>query len=333
MRRITRGVFFLFCCAALAFGLLGCASSGPDAPVSGSSRTSPYPLDEVDYTVVEEGAREYLGEGYASYQGLVKAILAREESYAFADCAAAGRCLEVLYTDFPLTQLLNLPDDNGLDRDTAVLHLTYAYSEEEHQRIRAEFDAAVKEAIQESVCQQDSELEKALALYRYTAGAVSYDYDALYTDNSDVSVYRAVTQHEGICQSYDGMYRFLAGQVGLECRMYGAFTQGGEAHIWPAVRIGGVYYHIDPTFESTEDGGMGLRYFGQNDAQRVEDGCIQPFSAGINSWCRLGDARYDIEEEPLSELQQAASFMLDREKDRILLLDEAGNQIGTYPSV
>ncbi len=48
-------------------------------------------------------------------------------------------------------------------------------------------------------------------------------------------------------------------------------TDRDEGHMWLVARIDGVYYHLDPTWDSHE-GRVGLEYFGMTDQQRRDSG-------------------------------------------------------------
>lgn len=92
-----------------------------------------------------------------------------------------------------------------------------------------------------------SDYEKVCAVYDYICANVSYDYDNLY-DNTYLlkhTAYAAIMNGKAVCQGYAAlMYRMLM-QVGVGCRLI-----PNDSHGWNIVRIDGLYYNVDSTWDA-----------------------------------------------------------------------------------
>lgn len=90
-----------------------------------------------------------------------------------------------------------------------------------------------------------TDYEKALAVYRYVQRNMIYHAGIAYTDVIDV-----FHKHQGICGSYEILYRYFLRKVGLECYpvdgYLGSIT-ANNVHVWDAVKIGDKFYFIDGT--------------------------------------------------------------------------------------
>ena len=137
--------------------------------------------------------------------------------------------------------------------DNGVGLVPYGDNKGEFLKRVQRFEAAVTDIINANVRSDYSEFEKALSLYIYMTQNYSYDYDMyaeMYTTRGDeIATYRAFMEKQGICMELAGVYNYLLLQVGVESDVItGDNPSLGEGHQWNFVRIGGVDYHIDPTF-------------------------------------------------------------------------------------
>jgi hypothetical protein len=231
---------------------------------------------KYDPTVVPSDAKAYLGADYKDYKSLVEAILARQQVIVFDNKAVIPKVMSCFYAEFPLTFLLS--GDYKVDKKGRTLTLTYRYDAGQHKALVKAFQTRVTDVIQSVIQPQYNPFERMLALYRFTAQNISY------VNGDDVSPYNALMNGVGICQSYDGVLRFLLLQVGIDGISGDAFVTDGAAHVWSMVKVNGAWFHLDPTFENSTTGGAGLVYFGMNDSRRVDSGVKMPISTGINEW-------------------------------------------------
>ncbi|MGE4353667.1 MAG: transglutaminase domain-containing protein [Oscillospiraceae bacterium] len=287
---------------ALLLDLTGCA---PDR-ISDTNLTSPSvdptarivspsavpaepstPAPELQYTfdpyVLPSDARAYLGDALSDYRHLVDAVLQRQETVSLPE-DSLSKAVSCLLAEFPLSALIH---DFNYDWENASVTFSYLYDRDEHEaRIQA-FEKRVQQAVRASVLPAGNDCEEAISLYRWTAQNIRY------LDGGDISVYHALMDGEGICQSYAGAYQFLLLQVGIDALGAGAFMNDGGAHEWTMVSLGGRWFHMDPTFEDSLDGGDGLTFFGMDDIRRGQSGVETPFTTGIDEWCTTAPACED----------------------------------------
>ena len=76
------------------------------------------------------------------------------------------------------------------------------------------------------------------------------------------SAYGALIDGQTVCEGYAKSMQILLSQLGIEC-----YTISGEAdnvgHMWNIVKLGGEWYHLDPTWNDT-DGIINYEYFNVN---------------------------------------------------------------------
>ncbi|MEA4894193.1 MAG: transglutaminase-like domain-containing protein [Oscillospiraceae bacterium] len=232
----------------------------------------------LEYTfdpyVLPSDAASYLGNCLPDYRKLVDAVLERQTTISLPE-ESLSKVYSCLIVEFPLCALIN---DIYIDWENSAVTISYIYSEEEHsEHIRA-FTSRIEQVISSAVLPAYNDCEKVLSLYRWTANNIAY------VDGNDVSAYHALMDGEGICQSYDGVFRFLLLQIGIDALNAGSFMDDGCAHQWTVVKIDDRWFHMDPTFEDSFDGGDGLTFFGMDDAAREQTGTVAPFTTGIDAW-------------------------------------------------
>lgn len=224
--------------------------------------------------VLPSDAKAYLGINHSAYEHLVDAVILRQDKVVFEDDSMIP-AVSCFYAEFPLSSLLS---DYEINRKEHTLLLTYSYAPEEHTARIKDFQKRVETIIRSTIKPSYNDLDRALVLYRWTAQNI------LYIDGEDVSPYNAMMNGVGICQSYDGVYQFLLLQVGIDCLSGGAFMTDDAAHAWSLVPINDHWFHMDPTFENSDNGGDGLRYFGMDEARRLDSGVLLPIGIGIDGW-------------------------------------------------
>ena len=94
---------------------------------------------------------------------------------------------------------------------------------------------------------QCSDFQKEKAIHDYIAMTVKYkDTEAPYSHEAP----GAVLYHEGIAKAF----KYLSDQLGLQSVVvFGASNEQGneDGHAWNLVKVNGVFYHIDTTFDTT----------------------------------------------------------------------------------
>ncbi len=205
-----------------------------------------------------------------TFFGFCDAVLAGDEEFPCSD--------EIMYFNIVNTishNCMPLATYFVCDTDDPVSHgvgrIEYSMPHDEYLQKVSEFKEAVTDILNEVFTYGMSEEERAKALYSYFETNYTYDYDALgITNDTNLSSYRLLTEHKGICQEIAPLFAYLLLQTGMDCTTCGALNEANESHEWVVAKIDGEYYHIDPTFVMTDQGTW--KYFGMTDDKRFEEG-------------------------------------------------------------
>ncbi|MDR0952377.1 MAG: hypothetical protein LBM18_05580 [Oscillospiraceae bacterium] len=239
----------------------------------------PILFTEIDFRVIKADVKSYISEeAVEGYHKLLDAVLAREEFVQLSDDLDTNLESYGAMQNNPLYFLVEVME---FLEYPGTIRFTYAYDEAEQERMKQFIEDEYLTLLNEIIEPGMNELDKVLAVYRYFALRISYNYnwlDALYAAEEgwipDIEIYEALSTNLGVCHSYTYLCEFALQQLGIEClRFIGEMTEKDETHMWLVVRIDGEYYHCDPTWDSTF-GFAGLRYFGMTDAERRESGVV-----------------------------------------------------------
>ena len=258
----------------------------------------------------------------SDYKSMIEAFLSYKETFACSSAESADALNYVASSSFPLLAM-----DVGTvqyDETQKVGILAYGLSEEDHMAGIEAFKEAINWLITSSVMKSDNELTTALALYMQYSSIVSYDYAALESDVMvDVSSYRALTMHEGICQSFGPAYAYLCLQMGIDAVPVGGLSIDNTAHEWTLVKLDGSYFYMDTTFENGE-GGNGLKYFGMTTADRVNAGNYIEQTFNIGECNQMWGPDIQVNDERFSALRAVSYAALNRELNQIDCTDTNG---------
>ncbi len=175
---------------------------------------------------------------------------------------------------------------------------TYTYTYYTTYEQESIVDEQVQKVLDELDVYDDSEYEKAEAVYDYICSTVSYDYDNL--NNSDYKLkytaYAALVDHKAVCQGYALLYYRMALELGLDSRIISG-TGNGDAHGWNIVCIDGLYYNVDSTWDA---GNKEYSYFLK---------CESDFSDHIR------DAEYTTDEFNTAYPMSSVSYVPEKEDE------------------
>ena len=145
---------------------------------------------------------------------------------------------------------------------TGICYVIYPYD-----YISAEKEAAMRRAgaiaLSESITEDMSERQKAIALHEWVSGNVVYDHTYSKSD-----VYDALVDRCSVCQGYAETYQLLCIWAGLECQL----LSGGN-HAWNRVKVDGKWYCVDCTWDEnikTNPSGMSHANLLKSDAYMIE---------------------------------------------------------------
>lgn len=202
---------------------------------------------------------------------LIDAVLAGEDTFACKD----QHTYDWVIGQFPERCLPILREliDYAYERDHAVrdgvASFTYLVPPEEAKARIEQFGAEIEDIVNAAVMDDDTDFEKAFALYGYVMEHYEYDYELAermeheYVDGT--GILRLSRTGKGVCHELSMLYSYLLQQTGVQ-----ATIMMGADHQWSYARINGHDYHIDPTFGLTDR--ESLAYFLMTDEQREETG-------------------------------------------------------------
>ena len=122
----------------------------------------------------------------------------------------------------------------------------------------------------------DTDVQKALFVHDYICS--NYGYDAsLQSDD----MYSFFLTGRGTCQSYAAVYMAVMRECGIEAHFVASDT---IAHIWNYVKLDGEWYHVDLTWDDSEED-VSRRHFLCSDTEASDRGHKDWYSS-INVACR-----------------------------------------------
>ena len=115
------------------------------------------------------------------------------------------------------------------------------------ENARQEFDLAIEEMVSR-ITPVMSDYERELYLHDLLVSKVTYS-----ESQNAHNAYGAIVEGVAVCEGYAEAMQTLLKRVGIECfAAYGASlspaTGKSENHAWNYVKIDGIYYHLDPTW-------------------------------------------------------------------------------------
>ncbi len=101
------------------------------------------------------------------------------------------------------------------------------------------------------------------------------------------TAYGALVSGEAVCEGYAKSMQVLLTKVGVQCSMVRG-DAGGVSHMWNVVELNGEWYHIDPTWDDTENDAVpGYEYFNLTTEQITKNHTVcedvYTITAGENS--------------------------------------------------
>ncbi len=140
------------------------------------------------------------------------------------------------------------------------LKLSYIMTGETLQRARDDFHKAVLSFLEIAAIGND-EYERELLLHDALAKSIVYKDGGKHAHNA----YGALVMGEAVCEGYARAFQYLLYQSGIQCLMAEGTsikpsTGLSEGHAWNVVRIDGQYYHVDLTWDDTDNADTPVMY-------------------------------------------------------------------------
>ena len=123
-----------------------------------------------------------------------------------------------------------------------------------------------------------TDYEKVKAIYDYLCANVVYDNANLNNQSYDLkfTAYAALINGTSVCQGYSNLLYRMALEAGVDCRFIFGQSRGGN-HSWNIVKLGGVYYNLDATWDAvTKDYSFFLKTDGNMTDHTKDPEYIEP---------------------------------------------------------
>ncbi|MBR2783955.1 MAG: hypothetical protein IKD93_07180 [Firmicutes bacterium] len=169
------------------------------------------------------------------YNKIIKQAMAFSGDPREGDHLAIGSALtEVEY--------VQVPQKDGTDNLNMTLRLFY-YTDKEQEQELADRAADILAGLN---IEGASDYEKARAIYNYICANVTYDYEHLDDDDYHLksTAYAAAVNGTAVCSGIADLFYYLANTAGVE-----AHIKTNDDHAWNFVKIDGLYYYADPTWD------------------------------------------------------------------------------------
>ena len=242
-----------------------------------SAQTAPR-LTEIDPYVLSPADKYYLTDAkMEGYRKALDVIFAHESEVQLTDSYDDNLAILGYLQQNPYTFIVS---SYTFTQDHKGLKFQYNYSAEESTEMMEFMEQEYLTLINDNVTSDMTELEEVLAIYRYFAERITYDYDWVEALNMsdeqylypDIVIYQALTTGKGVCHTYTYLCQFALQQLGIDCvRAQSTMTESGTGHMWLIVWIDGKPFHIDPTWDDTGENAS-LRYFGMTDEENIDRG-------------------------------------------------------------
>ena len=158
-----------------------------------------------------------------------------------------------------------------------VLSLTpgYTMSGKDLEMSKTAFNAAVSEMLI-GITSSMSEYEREKLLHDRLAERISYDGTGTNAHDS----YGALVEGKAVCEGYAEAFQYLLQKVGIQSFIITGTSSNPasgipEGHAWNAVRIDGMYYHVDVTWDDQGEN-VFYAYFNKTTEAISEDHTIAP---------------------------------------------------------
>ena len=115
----------------------------------------------------------------------------------------------------------------------------------------AQVTAEVQRVLSQLNLAGKTDYEKIKAIYDYICAHVVYDNAHLSDPNYNLqyTAYAALINGTSVCQGYSNLFYQMALKAGIDCRMIIGQSRG-EYHAWNIVKLDGVYYNVDSTWDA-----------------------------------------------------------------------------------
>lgn len=221
------------------------------------------------YMLSEETLNNFDNDFIDFYLEFVDGFLNYETSIPCPKKYYADYIFSILDYEFPLFYADGKYDYiSSYNKDNKTIEWSYTTKNKtEHDKLIKEFEDSANELLK-GVKDNQSESLKAQIIYHNLTPIISYDYKGLESGNATESYY-VYTKHSGVCHSFAFTYSQLLTQVGIESTIATGMPETSKiGHSWTVMKIDGVYYFSDPTYEIWYKNGDAYAFYGMGMEER-----------------------------------------------------------------
>ena len=234
-------------------------------------------------TLSNEGADEQLGK---DYQTAIEAFMHDNPELFYIDVN------KMLLNIETTTKFLKTTYNVYISPASGKTYLSDDFGNLDQIKIAINQIENIKNSIINSLTGTD--YDKIMKIHDYLVDNI--DYDSTYQATGTYSVYGALIGKKCVCEGYAKSLKYLANQAGIKCEiMQGTGTNSSgqtESHAWNCVKIDGIWYEIDATWDDPIIVGNGYkanvykyRYFLKGTASFEKDHVLSyQFSEGGKSF-------------------------------------------------
>lgn len=215
--------------------------------------------------ILSDACKEVLGEDFSLYCKLVDAYIAHSDTVSgFESEEQFFNIWSIFLGEFYPSQKIAatyLTHDEPYSFSEGTATIRYRADKNECDRLLNEYEHKIN-GILSLIDHSDSEIEIIQKMYRYVSDNVAYSFGM-------DSMYDVIMQNKGICGGYSEYLILLLRHAGIESMICNSLdnTQSGLDHAWVIAKLGGEYYHFDPTWEADTNGGWS--WFAMSDDMRL----------------------------------------------------------------
>ncbi|MDO5346352.1 MAG: leucine-rich repeat protein [Lachnospiraceae bacterium] len=140
-----------------------------------------------------------------------------------------------------------------------------------------------------------SEYGKIKAIYDYICGNVKYDHEHGEDYKLRYTAYAALIDGSAVCNGYAVLFYRMALEAGLSTRYVSGYTasDGSGSHAWNIVRINGLYYNLDSTWDA---GSKNYKWFLRSPADFTSHYRAERYiAANFNGQYPMSSQNYSLE--------------------------------------
>lgn len=146
------------------------------------------------------------------------------------------------------------------------------------------------QAILAKAASETTAFGKELLLHDWLTQQCTYDTRSDTAPAASYTLAGALTDGKAVCEGYSRAMQWLLQQSGIACTVVAGDDRKGQAHMWNLVTVDGKNYHLDVTWDDTDDL-LRHNYFNLTTAQAAVTHGMTAENIGVDT-CTATEANY-----------------------------------------